>query len=435
MRAKMGLAALLLLAVVLCASGCSGRTPGGGTDSGEADGKAVQLKFMHMGAIPQEGDEEHFITRQFPALVEDRFPGIALETEMLPDESYIKTLLVQLSSGEGPDFFEWWPKRQLEELVRAGYLRDLTGLDVLSRFSPDLLKEFTVDGKVYGLPKGFSMMGTWYNKTLLAEAGYETFPQDWQAFLDMCEALKKQGTTPIVMPDKEWRFIQFGLFQLAATAVYSEDMGFDEQLLAGERSFADSPWRDVLTRYKLLYDREYVAEGSLQRGAAQAAAMFRDGEAAMMFNGNWDYVNMTETGEAGFERGFMPLPGNEPGERLYLSVGPAGGTVVNANTEHLEEIGRIMAFQYEPASPLNEKYKRNYAAFPMEKGGRLDIPELAAYTELMKTLPSVYFSNQAWPVGVAEALCAAFQEWIAGNGTVDDVLRRMDEALARLNGR
>lgn len=437
------LAALLLLLT----AGCSGQET-----INQNEDPRVSVRYMHMGVAADAEENNPYVMRQFPAAVKERFPGIALEPEMLPEDPYTKTLLVQLSSGEGPDFFEWWPMRQLNELVAAGYLQDLTGMDILKRFTPDSLKGFTVDGKVYGLPKGLSIMATWYNKELFKQHGISSFPSDWTSFLLACETLKQAGVTPIVMPDGDRWFIQFGLYQLAASIVYAEHPDFDRELLAGSRTFADSPWREALIKYKTLYDKGYVAAGSLDMGAAQAAALFNEGKAAMMFNGNWDYGRLTMDGHNGtgigntveasgdsardgataFERGFMPLPGNEQGEPLLLSVGPAGGTVINANTRHLSEVLDILAYQFDPESPLHALYKRNYNVFPMFKGEDLGIPAFDDYTMLMNEHDSVYFSNQAWPVGVADALCRGFQDWIAGHGTVDDILAAMDERLEAL---
>ena len=342
-------AALLLAA--LAASGC------GSESAPDSEGNPeITLTYMHMGVASESEDSNPYVMRHFPDAVEERFPGIRLETEMLPEDPYTKTLLVQLSSGEGPDFFEWWPMRQLEELVRAGYLHDLTDTELLRGFSRDALAGFTVDGRVYGVPKGLSIMATWYNRDLLERHGYDTFPADWPSFLQMCETLKQAGVTPIVMPDEDRWFIQFGLYQLAATLVYADDPDFDKRLLAGERTFSGSAWREALVRYKTLYDQGYVVGGSLDIGGTQAAALFNEGKAAMMFNGNWDYARMTSGSPDSFRRGFMPLPGNDPGRPLLLSVGPAGGTVINKNTGHLEEVLDILAYQLEPSSPLNRQY-------------------------------------------------------------------------------
>ncbi len=432
----------LLALLLLLTTGCDSEK------TAEPDsGGQVTVRYMHMGVAADDGDNNPYVMRQFPDAVAEHFPDIALKSEMLPEDPYTKTLLVQLSSGEGPDFFEWWPMRQLEELVAAGYLQDLTGMDMLNRFTPDALEGYTINGKVYGMPKGLSIMATWYNKELFEQHDIDAFPSDWPSFLAACEKLKQAGVTPIVMPDEDRWFIQFGLYQLAASIVYAADPDFDKKLLAGERTFANSPWREVLLMYKSLYDRGYIAPGSLDIGAEKAAALFNNGKAAMMFNGNWDYARLTanpisrgagsagglkSNGGANFQRGFMPLPGNEPDQPLLLSIGPAGGTVINANTRHLSEVLDILAYQFDPDSPLYGLYKQNYDVFPMYKGEDLGIPEFRDYTALSKTHDSVYFSNQAWPVGVADALCRGFQDWIAGHGTVDDILAAMDERLEAL---
>lgn len=416
---------ILLLGMLL--SSCSNKEP-----LDQSGPQPIILHYMHMGVAADAEDINPYVTKQFPSAVEEQFEGIRLEPEMLPEDPYTKTLLVQLSSGVGPDFFEWWPMRQLEELVHAGYLKDLTNTEIVKSFAPDALEGFTVDGKVYGIPKGLSIMATWYNKDLFEKHGIASFPTDWPSFLQVCEALKQAGIIPIVMPDKDRWFIQFGVYQLAASLVYADNPDFDKELINGARTFADSAWREVLTQYKSLYDKGYIASSSLDIGAAQAAALFNEGKAAMMFNGNWDYSRLTDPSTAAFTRGFMPLPGNEPGRPLLLSVGPAGGTVINNNTKHLTEVLDILAYQYDPASPLYQLYKENYNVFPMYKGEDLGIPVFDEYTALMKTNDSVYFSNQAWPVGVADALCSGFQDWIAGHGTVEDILAAMDERMNAL---
>ncbi|RED57013.1 ABC transporter substrate-binding protein [Cohnella phaseoli] len=392
---------------------------------------AVTLKYMHMGVASDGRDHNRYVMQAFPNLVEERYPDIRIKTEMLPEDAYTKSMLMQLSAGEGPDFFEWWPMRQLEELVRAGYLQDLTGMDILDSFSPEALEGFTVNGRVYGLPKGFSMMGAWYNKDMLEQHGYREWPQDWNGFLELCETLKREGVTPIVMPGKDWWFLQFGLYPLAASVVYPEDPDFDKRLLEGTATFAGSKWRDVLHMYKLLYDQGYIAPDSLETGAAQAAAWFNDGRAAIVFGGNWDYDSLTVSDRSSFERDFMPLPGNAPGEPLFLSVGPAGGTVISKNTRNLPETLDALAYQFDPSTPLYEEFKRQYRVFPMFAGEELGIAEFAEYTSLMRNGRSVPFSNQAWPVGVAEALCTGLQDWLAGKGDADAILAAMDRALLR----
>lgn len=421
---------LIFWCVLLCLfllTGCAGKL----SESNYAvdqSANSIVLRYMHMGSPPTE-DNGSYVMNVLPEKVHERFPHIHVRSDMLPDEQYIKSLIAQLASGEGPDFFEWWPRHQLKRLVEGGYIEDLTGHPILEQFDKTMLEAFTIDGKVYGIPKGLGIMGTWYNKTLLDQYGITEFPTDWPSFLKMCERLKQNGIVPIVMPDKDAWYIQFGIYQLAASVVYPGDPDFDHKLLANERTFTGEQWREVLEKYKLLYDNEYIIPGSLHINSTQAYSLFKEGRAAMMFDGNWIFDFLVGALSDDYEFGFAPLPGNEPGEPLYISAGPAGGTVINSKTKHKEEILNILSYQYEEGSPLNEKYKSNYKMFPQFAGDNTGIPVFDEISKMMTSQSTVYFSNQEWPVGVAEEMYFRFQDMIAGQGTVEEVAQAMENKL------
>jgi len=394
--------------------------------------KGMTLNFMHMGRPSDEYEGKTYLMKTFPNLVNERFPELTITTELLPDDQYVKTLYSRLASGNGPDFFEWWPKEQLRELVDAGYVSEINDAEILKYFDPEVLDGFTVDGKVYGLPKGLSIMGTWYNKDLFQQAGIDTLPQDWPSFLAACEKLQARGITPIVMPDKDAWFIQFGLYQIAASVIYPEVPDYDTQLRAGSSKFTDPKWIETLAKYKLLYDKEYVIPNSLHLSGGQATNLFIDGQAAMMFNGNWAYPLMTAQGTSSFERGFFPLPGNDEGQPLFLSVAPAGGTVISSHTKYYKEILQVLAYQFEGDSPLAAEYKETYRYFPRNVADELPFPEFSDYLVELKHRPRVYFSNQAWPVGVADEMCLAFQDMLAGQQTVEGIAEAMERKLRQL---
>ena len=69
------------------------------------------------------------------------------------------------------------------------------GLD-LSNLRPDALEACTVDGKLVRLPVAMNPYGVVVNKTLLEKEGLEV-PTNYQQFLDVMEALKQKGYTPL----------------------------------------------------------------------------------------------------------------------------------------------------------------------------------------------------------------------------------------------
>lgn len=70
----------------------------------------------------------------------------------------------------------------------------------VSGVTDGLLRSSMVDGKLMRLPMGLSLKDLVVNKTLLEKEGL-TVPQTWQEFLDVLEALKQKGYTPIQGPD------------------------------------------------------------------------------------------------------------------------------------------------------------------------------------------------------------------------------------------
>jgi len=422
---------LLLPIVLIMLTGCA-KTEIGPDNATDQSANRIVLKYMHMGPPPEAEEVDNYVMTVFPEKVGMKFPHIAIQSEMLPDDQYVKSLMTQLASGEGPDFFEWWARRELKTLVEGGYIKDLTGNPLLDQFDPKMLEAFTIDNRVYGIPKGLGIMGTWYNKKLLENSGITAFPADWTSFLEMCERLKQRGVVPIVMPDRDPWHIQFGIYQIAASVVYPDDPDFDYKLLANERVFTGEKWSEVLGKYKMLYDKGYVMEGSLNLNTLQASTLFMEGKAAMIFDGNWTFDHLNQAAGADFELGFAPLPGNERDKPLYISAGPAGGTVINRMTEHEDEVLQVLSYQFEQGSPLNEKYKLNYQMFPQYFGDNTGIPVFDDISEMITAQSTVYFSNQEWPVGVAEEMYLRFQDLIAGKGTVADVAQAMENKLREL---
>ena len=244
------------------ASEAAGESTGGGTsDSLEDVSEPVTLSLM-VTTRPST-DAKDFYLDLLPELVHERFPNITIEVEQLPTDQYKQTVRLRFASGEGPDLFTWWAQKQAEDLVMAEYVRDLSDFSLLDKFDSTITEAYTFDGKVYGLPLGTSFLTTWYNKDMFAEVGYDTYPTNWDEFIDVCQKLKDAGYTPITCGDNSSFVIQFAMYQIGASEIYAENPDFDDQLYTGETSFTDQCWVDIVTKLQYLYDNGYVVEDSL----------------------------------------------------------------------------------------------------------------------------------------------------------------------------
>lgn len=388
--------------------------------------KPVTLNFMAPGVPKSDGED--FWTVTMPRLVNEKDPNITVNSEMLPNEQYLTTLKARMAAGDGPDIYMFWASQGLKELLDAGYAKDITGSPLLKDFNESVIKAFTFENKVYAIPQGVVLLGTYYNKDLFAKAGIDTIPQNWPAFLEACKKLKSAGITPIVMGDKDWWYIQFGLYQIVANLI-PDFIDYDNQLLKGDKHFSDPEWTKAIEAYYNLYKEDYVLKGTLGIGGAQEAQMFIDGKAAMVLDGNWAIDGLVKEGAAKFERGFFALPANEPGKPTSYSYSASTGFVTNPKSANLDAVDSVMEFWMNRESPLFKSWRENNADIPTIKGEVFNNGLLKDSVDKFQNSPAAPFCNNNWPGDVAEFMCKKFQELIAGKGTPEDVAKATEARL------
>lgn len=442
-KKTLGIALASMMVVALSACGSSNSANNGDNTNAQSTNtpgestseKPVTLTMLVSGAKAAEGAD--FELETLPKLVKEKFPNVTLEVQKLPDEQYYTTVKTKLSAGEGPDIFLVFPKLAnmgAIEVAKAGYAADLSGLSFWDNVSQAAKNDMSYEEKPYAVAKGMDILGTYYNKALFEEAGITELPKDWPSFLAAADKLKAAGITPIVMGDKDPWVIQFGMYQLAANTVYPSDAEFDTKLQTGETALTDEKWVNTVNQYKELYDKGYVATGSLGMASSQAVQQFVDGKAAMIFTGTWDLPGVTASGAAEFERGFFSLPGNEAGQPVYASASTAAGYALNAASPNLEVGKQIFEYLFDGQSPLFEAWVASNPSISVFNGVELtnDIFK-DALTDIQTTGNAFYFSNQMWPAGVSDVMQSKFSEIIGGKKTTaEDVTKAMQDKYKEL---
>lgn len=410
-------------------------TSGNGDSSANASQEKITLTMLVSGNRAADGED--FELDVLPRMVNEKFPHITLEVQKLPDDQYETNIMTKIAAGEAPDIFRIWPRMAsmgVIDIAKAGYLADLTDLPFQQYISQSAREDMSYEGKIYGITKGIDMLGVYYNKSLFEEAGIQEVPRDWEAFLAANQQLKDAGITPIVMGDKDSWWIQFGLYQIVANTLYSEDKEFDIKLQNGEAEFTDPRWVEAIAKYYELYEKGYMASNTLALSGAQAIQMFIDGQAAMIITGTWDMPPLMNEGAVQFERGFFPLPANDPGEPVWQAVATAAGWGVSADTKHLDAVKDVLNYWFDPESDLFAKWVELNPSISAFEGVPLN-NELfkEAYELYLNEGNAIYFANQMWPSGVADEMQAKFGEMIGGrNVTPEDVAAAMQRKFDEL---
>lgn len=413
-------------------------TAGGSSSSSEntdtSSDEEITITMMVSGTKAPDGQD--FETDMFPALVKEAFPNITVEVTKMPDKQYVTAVKTKLASGQAPDIFWVWPKSSSLGVIpaaEAGFVKDLSDYDVWENIAQGAQDDMSYNGSKYAVCTGISLLGTYYNKDLFAQVGITEEPQNWEEFLADCQILKDNGITPIVMGDKDSGVMQFGLYQLAANVLYPENPDFDLNLADGSATFSDSEWNKIFEMYYELYEKGYVVENSLGLSSAQAIQSFIDGQAAMIFDGSWDYTSITNQGAVDFERGYMPLPGNDAGDDIYVSAASAGGYAVSANTEYTDEIQKIFELWFDGESDLFTSWTSSLNAVSVYDGVPLQYELLESVYNAYAAGNSYYFCNQMWPGGLADEMTAGFGETIGTGKAVENITEAMDRKYQELN--
>jgi multiple sugar transport system substrate-binding protein len=139
------------------------------------------------------GDEEAWManTQAFTELT-----GVGVEIESIPWPTVGERALRIAAAGGGADIVLGWfddPHLFPERLVDLS----LVAVDLGSRYGgwyPVCERYATRQGRWIGLPLGVSGTAMVYRDSHMREAGFDTFPEDTDGFLELCRALAENGT-------------------------------------------------------------------------------------------------------------------------------------------------------------------------------------------------------------------------------------------------
>ncbi len=122
-------------------------------------------------------------------------PGITVVQETFPYDGYQQQVAASLPAGQGPDvvqlFYGWLPT-----WARSGYVEPLPeayfdAAELDSAFVP-MVQAAKVGGQYYGLPTAVRSLALFYNRDMLAEAGFSEPPATWDEFTEVAQALTEQ---------------------------------------------------------------------------------------------------------------------------------------------------------------------------------------------------------------------------------------------------
>ena len=268
---KHGTVSLLLLSACLVSSSLS----------------ETVIKVLHIQKLPQV----RAIWQAAADEYQKAHPGVRVQFDYLENEAFKAKLTTLLQSKDRPSVFHSWGGGVMVEQVSSGVCQDITKAvesdGFKDTFYPAGIQNFSVNGKIYGLPNDIGPIVFWYNKELCQKAGVDpTQIHDWDDFIAAVKKLQAAGITPIAAGGKDKWPLHFYPAMLLMRILGKD--GLDAVSAGKNGGFTSPDAVKAFQLYKELADLQPFQKGFLAATYPEAAGTFHDGKTAFHLMGNWD---------------------------------------------------------------------------------------------------------------------------------------------------
>ncbi|RME80600.1 MAG: sugar ABC transporter substrate-binding protein [Caldilineae bacterium] len=367
-------------------------------------------------------------------------PDIKVVLDVVPYQTIDQQLPVMVETGEGPDL-----ARITNFGAYRGKLLDLRPLlkdpDYFeANFPAPVLAAMRGEGDtdgLHGFPDALTVTGPFVNKTLFDQAGIEVPGEGttWEEWTELTKQVAEAtGTQYAISIDRTGH--RFAGPAMSMGAQLLDEQGMFHVDTPGFRAFAEllKRWHDE----GLTPPEVWLVGDSLN----SCIDFFKSADLVMCMSGSWQINGVAgDVGDA-FDWMVVPNPSGPGG-----STGVAGGSAVVAfaDTEHPEEVARLMEWLIQPdvyaefsaktlSLPAHQEVASRGVTFETDNPSVLQA--LSAFTAEVPKL-----QDQAWALNVNPFAFAYYRnsanriaQYLTGELTLDEALARLqqdiDDAIA-----
>jgi raffinose/stachyose/melibiose transport system substrate-binding protein len=333
------------LAVAIALAACA---PGSGNTGSSAGSQTVTTKFNTSKPVTITVDDGWGTTGTgavFADVIkrfEKKYPNVTIKRLTTDYNSYANSINLKVASNNPPDVLMLETAgygQGFYNFVKAG---DLLPLDAYAkaynwdaRFGGSAkLDVFKVDkskddlwgsGALYGLPEQSSMIGVFYNKKLMDQAGVTSIPTTFDQFESSLAAAKSKG---IVGVEESSTYIHTEMalwdsFSTSAASVNNWIYGASGSFSAAANVKAAKTIQDWQTA-------GYFEPGASGESDSDAASAFFAGKSMYYIEGSWNAGGADTT--FGANGGVFQLPSVSP--QSPVGGGPSTPLVISAKSKH-----------------------------------------------------------------------------------------------------
>jgi len=395
------------------------------------DGKAVTLTWWHNANQDPGKTAFQKVADDFHA----KYSNVTINVQPFQNED-IKTKIPIALQGTPPDIFQQWGGGALAQQVQSGKLADIT--QYTQSWIGDLGKGaagWAVDGKQYGVPYDYHVVGFWYRTDLFQKAGISSPPATFDDLLSDITKLKAAGITPMALGGKDkwpdaFYWENFILKECPQDAVVSS---------LDAKKFTDPCFTKAGDDLKKLIDAKPFQTGflatSAQQGAGSSAGLVANGKAAMELQGDWEMAvmpSLTSDKDFASKMGFFPFPSVSGGQGTP-GAALGGGDGFSCSTKAPAVCAAFL--QYLTSADVETQLVKATAVTIPSNGNATAAITDPTLKKVLTYLQGVSYNqlyfDQYMTASIGNAINDAVSNFMAGQGTSADLAGAVAKAASQ----
>lgn len=299
-------------------------------------GPARETTTLRFWAFGREGEVVQALVRDF----EREHPGVHVRVQQIPWTAAHEKLLTAIVGRATPDVAQlgntWIP-----EMVTLAALAPVTGELPDSGYFPGILETNRVNDTLFGVPWYVDTRVLFYRKDILAQAGYQSVPDNWAGWLEAMRAIKRvvgPSKFAIYIPMNEWPPMAILGLQQGSQLIDSNGHGV----------FRQAPYARAFDFLLGLY-REGLAPPVNSSEIANLYQEFGRGTFSMYISGPWNLGEFRRRLPPELQQswGTAPLPGPD-GPASGVSLAGGSSLVVFRASKHTKLAIELVRYLSQP---------------------------------------------------------------------------------------
>ncbi|MGG7449723.1 extracellular solute-binding protein [Plantibacter auratus] len=304
--------AAISAAAALALTGC-----GRSADTGASDGAALELDDSPAKGtvtIWAQGSEGEAL-KDFIKPFEKANPDVTVKVTAVPWDSAQNKYQTAVAGGTTPDIgmlgSDWMPGFQNALSPKPDAIDTSDMFDFATQST-------TFDDTQYGVPWYVETRVLFYRTDLAEQAGFGTFPTDWDGFKSLAKAYQTQTGAKygVVLPSGGWN-------GFLGSLPFAWSNGAEITNADQTEWTIDTPQVTGAVDYLDTFFTEGIANPNPDGEAGSTASNFVDGSVPMFISGPWDIPGLKTAGGPGFEDKFAvaQIPASTDGTSTSFAAG------------------------------------------------------------------------------------------------------------------